>query len=259
MTNLARLKVSLTKHGAHKVADLIEAFPRSQVLNNTWDSYQGIKIDQAQTRSNLSIHSDGTLPEIWDEVRQLSDEHVEDLVLLAIIFNHHDLIETMTTASTGVKRGTVERGGVISGKAFTNFACILEELGFSITHNSLRVSYGLSRIFNKFELIPLIVQLLTLKLRKAGWDGSNDFIDECIALNFHGVFGVTEEYFRNWLQRGIIEEIIEQEEQEEEPEEDPEVSPFDFQSGHVEKSEGDVVLNNAGKRLKATLLHNSSV
>ena len=84
MTDLHRLRVSLTKHGAHKIAELIKAFPRDQVLQNTWDRYRDIKIDTAQARVNLSVDTKGNLPYIWDEVRKLGPEHVNDLVLLAI-------------------------------------------------------------------------------------------------------------------------------------------------------------------------------
>jgi hypothetical protein len=253
MTDLRKLKVSLTKHGAHKVADLIKAFPRDMVLENTWDRYREIKIDIAQTKSNLSADANGILPYFWDEVRKLGDEHVNDLVLLAIIFSHHRLIETMVESSTGDKKGTIIRGKVIEGKEFTNFACVLEELGFAKLHNPQRISYDLNRIFNKLELIPLIIQLLTFKLKKAGWNGKTDFIEECVASGFYKVFGVTETYFKEWLLGGHITETVGRVEP---TIEEPDVDEFVFKSGHVQKSEGDVIINRASPKMKAILLHN---
>ena len=159
----------------------------------------------------------------------------------------------MIESSTGEKKGTVIRGKVIEGKEFTNIACILDELGFGKQHNPQRISYDLTRIFNKFELIPLIVQLLTFKLRAAGWDAKTDFIDECVALGFHKVFGVTEVYFKKWLLGDNITESVDKVES---VVEEPEVGEFIFESGHVEKSEADVIMNRASPRMKAILLHN---
>ncbi len=253
MTDLHKLRVSLTKHGAHKIADLIKAFPRDQVLENTWDRYREIKIDIAQSKSNLSADTNGTLPYIWDEVRNLGPEHVNDLVLLAIIFSHHRLIETMIESSTGDKKGIVIRDRVIESKEFTNFACVLDELGFANQHNPQRISYDLNRIFKKFELIPLIIQLLTFKLKTAGWDGNTDFIDECIKSGFHKVFGVTEVYFREWLLGGNITET---DNKGESVIEEPEVCELILKGGHVQKSEADVIMNRARPKMKAILLHN---
>lgn len=256
MTNLARLKVSLTKHGAHKVAELVKAFPRNKILPNTWDKYKDIRIDDAQTIKNLSISKYGDVPDVWDEVRQLGGEYVNDLVLVAIIFSHHKLIETMIDASTGVKKGTVERGDVIDGKEYTNFAHVLDELGFANSHNKQRITYDLSRIFEKFDLIAPIVQLLTTKIKEAHWQGDNDFIDECISLNFHKVFGVSKEYFRNWLQKGTVEDTEEAEEVEETVVAEPKVGEFEFKKGHTTRSEADAIVKKASPKLKATLLHN---
>lgn len=253
MTDLRNLKVSLTKHGAHKIADLIKAFPRDLVLQNIWDQYQSIKINLAQTKRNLSAQPNGTLPYIWDEVRKLGDEHVNDLVLLAIIFSHHRLIETMIQSSTSEKNGTILRGKVIDDKEFTNFACVLDELGFANHHSSQQISYDLTRIFKKFELIPLIIQLLIFKLREAGWDSKTDFIDECVASEFFKVFGVTEVYFKNWLLGENIAEIVDNVKL---VVEEPIVNEFVFRNGHVQKSEADVIINRASPKMKATLLHN---
>ncbi len=253
MTNLNRLKVSLTKHGAHKITQLIKAFPTDQVLKNTINQQYGISIDKAQSSKNLSANNDDTLPAIWDEAKRLGDQYVDDLVILAILFSHHELIQIMINRSTGKMKGTAYREDFANEKSYTNFANNFDELGFATYHSVSRVSYDLSRILMKFELVPLIIQLLTFKLKAAGWDGNNDFLDECIVLNFHKAFGLSEAEFRQWLQEGYVDKL---EEQEEFIEEEPEVNDFNFKSGHLERSEAQVVVRKAKGRLKSTLLHN---
>ena len=147
MIDLSKLRVSLTKHGAHKVATLLRAFPKDQVLDNTQGTHDAIRIDRAQAVKNLSADSAGTLPSIWDEVKELEVEATADLVFLGIVFSHHALIEAMTASTTGELVGTIIRGQVIDGKAYTNFACVLDELGLATNHDSERVSYDLGRLF----------------------------------------------------------------------------------------------------------------
>ena len=53
-SGLSKLRVSLTKHGAHKVATLLRAFPKDQVLDNTQGTHDAIRIDRAQAVKNLS-------------------------------------------------------------------------------------------------------------------------------------------------------------------------------------------------------------
>ncbi|MFC1578528.1 hypothetical protein ACFL36_05915, partial [Thermodesulfobacteriota bacterium] len=171
MTDLYKLTVSLTKHGAHKVAELIKAYPSDQVLNKTRSNHLGIRIDEAQSRKNLSAYQGNTIPAIWDEAKQLGSEYVDDLVMIAIIFSHYELIGAMISGSTGRMKGTIKRSALSPVKSFTNFANNFGELGFATSHSPIWVNYDLSKIFNKFKLVPLIIQLLTLKLKKANWNG----------------------------------------------------------------------------------------
>ena len=57
MTELSKLKVSLTKHGAHKVAALLREYPIDEVLAHVSDNALDIKIEFAQARRNLSADS----------------------------------------------------------------------------------------------------------------------------------------------------------------------------------------------------------
>jgi hypothetical protein len=255
MTNITSLKVSLTKHGAHKVADLIKAFPKDQILENTSGTFRDIRIAQSQTKKNLSAKPDGTLPNIWDEIRQLSNNDINKLVLISIIFSHHKLIETMIQSSTEELQGKVNRGEVIDGKAYTNFACILEELGFAITHTPDYVTYDLQSIFHSSNEFPTFVsRILKLKLKTAGWDESNNFIDECLDLNFHSVFSLSEDDFRKWLQGDIdkphafVARITEKTGKED--------HTFIFQSGHNKLPEGTTQINISEGSREARQLHN---
>jgi hypothetical protein len=199
MTDINRLSVSLTKHGAHKVAELIKAFPSDEVLSNTRDSYRDINIDRAQAEKNLSANDDGTLPDLWMDVRELGDEEVDNLLFIGIIFSHQDLIRVFTQSSTDKMQGKLTRGEILSSKAYTNTAHILDELGFSVQHTSDHVVYDLRKIFINDNLSPLVLNLLEKKLYTAAWDGSGNVIDECLNCGFHEVFSISDVEFRDWL------------------------------------------------------------
>lgn len=259
MTDLNRLKVSLTKHGAHKVAELIKNIPVNEVLSTVWGSYKDIKIDKAQAQKNLSAGTDDVLPSIWHEVKKLGNEAIDDLIFLAIIFSHHLLIKAMIVSSYDKFIGIVKRGEVLSGKEYTNFAHIIDELGFSVKHTQELVQYDLSRIFSKVNMVPLIVELFSLKLSKAGWDKkSRNIIDECLRLNFHKVFGLSQAEFKAWLESGSSQYFdgAEKDEFGDEGGNENIRGEFAFSFGHIEKSEGQLVFERAKSELKATLLHN---
>jgi hypothetical protein len=253
MTNLKKLRVSLTKHGAHKVAEIIKSFPAEEVLNNIAGGFRDIVINEAQTRKNLSISDDGNVPEIWNKARELGDREVENLVLIAIIFSHFTLIETMKVAATTPMRGKIIKGNVISGKAFSNIKCILGELGFAIEQTSEYVIYDLRRIFTESQIIPLIQQLLKLKLLQAEWDEDKDFLSECLYLKFNKVFSLPEKDFINWInkmeQPDIVESIILQNEDEED-------LSFGFVSGHHIRTEESVYYVSSQEAKEHKSLHN---
>ena len=71
MPGLDELKVSLTKNGYFKVAEVIAKHPRHEVLTNIRGRYTGINLDYAQIANMLSADpKTGELPEEWDEIRQ---------------------------------------------------------------------------------------------------------------------------------------------------------------------------------------------
>jgi hypothetical protein len=91
-TDLKKLIVSLTKHGAHKIAFLLQKFDKDDILNHLSGDYMDIHIDSAQTRGILSINQAGIAPDLWNEIKKYGLEDVMDLVFIAIVFSHHDYI-----------------------------------------------------------------------------------------------------------------------------------------------------------------------
>ena len=133
-TDLSKLKVSLTKHGALKIAYLLQKFDKDDILNHLGGDYMDITIDDAQTRKILSIIGKNPAPDLWNEIKKYGLEDIYDLVFIAIVFSHNELI---TALRNGITEGCVIwRGSVIDGKAYTNFAGIIDEFGFAIEHTS---------------------------------------------------------------------------------------------------------------------------
>lgn len=199
MTNLNLLDVSLTKHGAHKLAILLEKYAADEIQEKLSGVVPRINIDRAQARGNLSVQEDGVVPEIWDEVRHLGTDAIRALVLIAIIFSHRDLIHAMRESTTFTFKGKIIRDEHLTGKAYTNFAHTLDKLGFSAgKHPSTYVEYDLEPLFKVEGLNRFALELLSLKLKAAKWSG-NSLIDEIIKSKFHDVFSITERRFQDWL------------------------------------------------------------
>ncbi len=200
-TDLSKLRVSLTKHGAHKVAYLIKKFDKDDILNHLSGDYHSINIDYAQARKILSAGQDGIAPELWNRLRQYGEEDISDVVFISNVFSHVDLINTMIR---GIEDNCViKRGSVIDGKAYTNFAHTIDQFGYSIEHTPDYVSFDLSRIFHKFYLSKFIYEIISTKLTEAGWDGENDLITECQTLGLNKVFGLSTDDFHTWLQGNL--------------------------------------------------------
>lgn len=254
MTELTRLKVSLTKHGAHKAFVLLRDLDTSAVLDNVWNKHDGIKIDRAQTRQNLSAFADGNLPGLWDRAKELSEDTLRQLVFLAIIFSHHKVIQAFQVGALGSGIGLIRRGDVLDHKAFTNIKNDIFELGFSTSQNADAVAYDLSEMWKNFELGELASQLLTLKLQSAGWNTVGTVADECVRLGFHATLSQSEDVFRHWIGGGDASEL--------EPEKaSPDLdvgtaTAFSFKPGHTPSKEGKSAKRRASGDVEADLTHN---
>ncbi|MGQ0752392.1 MAG: hypothetical protein ACT4PS_17840, partial [Betaproteobacteria bacterium] len=203
MSDLRRLKVSLTKHGAHKVAALLMKYEPSNVLDHLSGSESGINIERAQAKKTLSVGSNDAIPTLWNEAKLRGSETVGALVLIGIIFSHHTLVSVMqNSASRRPFSGRIIRGRGIDGKAYTNFAHIIEELGYSTEHSPDHVEYNLHKLFQIKGLNELATELIKLKLNEAGWTRKNSLVDESIRLRFYDVFSLTKPQFLAWLTTG---------------------------------------------------------
>jgi hypothetical protein len=261
MIELSRLTVSLTKHGAHKLAALLKKYDKDEVLDRLESAEPGINIEKAQARKNLSVDRFGKVPEVWNKARAAGGETIDALVLIGIMFSHHDLLAALREGRTGRFRGTIKRGGRLDGKAFTNTAHIIEELGYSVSHTQQAVSYNLGRLFEIPGLNKLAAELIALKFRSAGWDGKTDLVDELTQRKLNEAFAVSDEQFRNWITTGDVEAIGDELEDEgfflDSASDVGPAAPFAFNPGHTPKKTGTVDVSPSGSGGKAVLLHNA--
>jgi len=249
-TDLKELKVSLTKHGAHKIAYLLQQFDKDDILNHLSDDLMDIHIDSAQTRGILSINDKGLAPDLWNEIKKYGLEDIFDLVFIAIVFSHNDFINAL---KKGISDGCViKRGDVVSGKVYTNFAHIIDQYGFAIEHTADYVTFDISRIFYKYYIPELVAKLFNIKLVEVGWNKTNTLVEECIRLDLHSIFGLDADEFKDWLLEA--KEFDDQRLETVKSKRNFE-SGIKFKAGHNTKFEGIVDVKTSSQR-KATLIHN---
>jgi hypothetical protein len=254
MTDLSSLTVSLTKHGAHKIAALLNKFEPDNVLENTWDTFGGIKIDQAQARKNLSALHDDRLPGVWNEVKHRGRATINAAVLIGIIFSHHELIQAMIVGSAGNGQGTIKKEQFNARKAYSNLKNDFIELGFATDNDEDKFSYDIRPILRDTAFGPLAGELLRLKLSEAKWAGTNDLTEECLSLGFQNVFGLSEGQFSQWIDG---HKQYNEDELRDTVDADKETtSRFQFKAGHTQRKEGDVERKGHGTTPKARLIHN---
>ncbi|MDE2259339.1 MAG: hypothetical protein KGK17_03325 [Betaproteobacteria bacterium] len=262
-TDLQKLNVSLTKHGAHKIATLLQKYNKDEILNHLIHSEPGINIDLPQAKQNLSADRRGLVPDLWNEARIKGSETINALVLSSIILSHHQLVDAIKKSAAKTRfAGTVKRGDVLSGKSFTNFAHTVEELGYSTDHSADHVCYDFHKLFQIPGLNILFEKLLRLKLIAAGWDQSNSIVEESAQLGLHEVFSLSAKEFGTWLVTGSLisedqaPDEIEDSEFFSEADDDRSAGNFEFKPGHNAKKTGVVVAGAAAEPKTAILLHN---
>jgi hypothetical protein len=258
MTDLNRLKVSLTKHNAHKVARLLKNYPAGEVFGKLNE----VAAEPAQARKNLSTLPGDALPPVWTKVQKLGSDAVDALVLLAIIFSHRDLIAAMSQASRRQGfSGRIERDNQLVGKAYTNFVRIVDQLGFATKVEPKGVTFNLKSMFGISGLGALVRELLELKLVEAKWDGANGLPREATRLDFHKVFGIKPKELRAWLSldarpAAAAPAITAKDEEFFQAEtEGSATGAFEFKPGHVER-DVDPVTRSASAKSTVNRLHN---
>jgi len=261
MLELSRLTVSLTKHGAHKIAALLKKYDKDGILGSLEGAEPGINIELAQARKNLSVDGSGNVPEVWNKARAAGSESIDGLVLIGIVFSHHQLLSALRIGRTAPFRGTIKRDAVLVGKAFTNTAHIIEELGYSVAHTHLEVSYNFGKLFEIPGLNKLALELIALKFRNAGWDAKTALIEELLDRKLNEVFAVSRDQFRNWLANGTIDAIGDTLEDEafflDTDNDVGPAAPLLFSPGHSPKKTGIVPIAPSRPGSKAELLHNA--
>lgn len=258
MTDLKRLKVSLTKHNAHKVARLLKQYPAAEVFERLSE----VNAEAAQARKNLSVLTGDVLPPVWRKAQSLGGDAVDALVLVAIIFSHRDLIEAMSNASSrsGLS-GRIERDRQLSGKAYTNFVRIVDQLGYATKVEFEGVSFNLRGMFQVPGLGPLVADVLELKLLEARWPKGSSVAQESVRLSFHKVFGIPASEFRNWLSVGARPSAADpsltakDEEYFNDADEGEQTGEFTFKPGHTDR-DVEPQQRAGSQKSKATRLHN---
>jgi hypothetical protein len=262
MTDLKRLKVSLTKHSAHKLAPLLKKFRAEQVLGNLDGGIEHIHVDRAQAIGNLSVSSNGAVPIVWEKARKLGGDAVDALVLLGIIFSHHELIAAMAGASDRSPfSGRIERDVQLKGKAYTNFVRVVDQLGYATKVDKAGINFDLRKICHIPGLSPLVRELLELKLLDANWNRSGALETEIVANGFHNVFGIRSAQLRSWLAGGPAtrppgEALLPKDKEFFETEsEGLHPKPFVFTPGHTERAV-DLISRASSKKTNASQMHN---
>jgi hypothetical protein len=258
MTDISRLKVSLTKHNAHKISSLLKKYRASQIL----EKLDEVHAEEAQAHKNLSVQSGKKVPDVWAKAKKLGDSAIDALVLVGIIFSHHELIDAMINASgrSGFF-GRIERDKQLSAKAYTNFVQIIDQLGYATKRDYDGVSFNLRGMFEIPGLGPLVGELLGYKLIAANWNGASTIIGEAVAQDFHKVFGITPKELKKWVSSDTQPEaagtqlLAKDEEFFQTDNEGNATKAFEFRPGHEERPV-EPINRTATARTKASRLHN---
>lgn len=258
MTDLTQLKVSLTKHNAHKIARLLKDYKPDQILSRLHE----VRAEKAQAYKNLSVLAGSKVPEVWTKAKKLGDNAIDALVLVGIVFSHHKLIDAMVNASARSGFiGRIERDVQLDAKAYTNFVRVIDQLGFATKLDYLGVTFNLRAMFEIPSLGPLVGELIGHKLDTAHWNRSGTVADEAIAQKFHQVFGVTAKELKEWLTADIQPSSVstsflpKDEEFFQADDEETAQQPFTFSPGHTKRSV-EAISKNASAKTKVNQLHN---
>src|SRR5262249_48289081 len=155
-----RLRVSLTKNGYLKIAELVRRHPRWEVLDNVRNRYRHINLARSQAAKIMGEGISGELPEFWDEIRAYDNRAVDGFVLVAIIMSHADLIRLLIEADQGEMKGCLDRGD-IGEKAYTNLVYAMSQCGLcDYVRGAESVNYDMrGLVYDLREAGPLVRQL----------------------------------------------------------------------------------------------------
>ena len=132
------------------------------------------------------------VPALWTEVKKRGPVTVRAMVMLAIIFSHHTLIEEMIEGAGGPGQGIIRRNRFTREKSFTNLKNDFEELGFASFLNRDEVGFDLRPILLDDKLGGLAMELFRLKLKDANWVGE-DVVECALESQFNKALGIQPE------------------------------------------------------------------
>ncbi len=256
MIDLTRLNVSLTKHGAYKVLHLLTRYSPDQVLEYTNHDELDIHIDVAQTKKNMSIGTDGVVPEYWAIAKKAGEMTLRALVFASIVHSHHKLISTMVKSKPRVGTGMIVRGNTIQEKEYTNFADIVDNLGYTVGHQMNFIEYDISEILSLQEFPGLFARMLNRKLVVAGKPEGQDVIETAISLGLNQVFGLKPSEYLTWLRQNAISIDASDVEPADRVAEIKRGDRLIFRSGHLIRDTRTVTVSSRSKRYTVKQTHN---
>ncbi len=171
MVDLNRLKVSLTKNGYLKIAEVLKRHPRWEVLDNVYGVYRGVNVVRSQASNIMDEEGlSGEVPEHWDEIRSLGSEAIEAFTFVAVILSHGELIARLKASSLGNMKGCLVRSAM-GTKMFTNLVYAMAYTGLcDYERGAATVNYDLTgAIYDLRRAGHIVKQLLKSKLRRCGW------------------------------------------------------------------------------------------
>lgn len=141
MIDLATLRVSLTKNGFFKVAELVKMYAGAEVLDHVRGDHVGINIARSQIANMMDADiRTGLAPAYWDDIRDQGEHAIDAFTVVVMLFSHGAIIDLMQRASEGRAEYTgyflrgdlkADKAGKGSEKAHTNFAYALACFGLS--------------------------------------------------------------------------------------------------------------------------------
>ncbi|MEX2173197.1 MAG: hypothetical protein WD872_02470 [Pirellulaceae bacterium] len=200
MLSLTNLKVSITKNGYIKIADVVRRHPIDEIIDNTDGSYDGINLIRSQVIGILDAEENGKPAMYWGNIPRYGDEAIDALTFVAIVLSHHHLVDAFINGNQGEFLGKIKRTA-LSVKEYTNLVYSMAGIGIApYRKGSAEVRYDMRPVvYHLLRPYKLVRQLFTTKLRKCGWNGSGDLIDACLEQQFNEVFGLTSAEFSKWL------------------------------------------------------------
>jgi hypothetical protein len=211
MIDLTKLRISLTKNGMFKVAELLKVHSRWQILDNVDGKYEGIDLVQSQIANLMDINPlTGDVPEFWDAIREHGHQAIDAFFLTTMLFSHEKLIRLFQAGGEDRDEFTgyfLRRD--LANKVYTNLAFSLGCFGVSdYRRNAGIVKYDLTPVIYHLQYVgQLIQEMLRSKLLRTGWidpsrnpaSSDRQFLAELKVQKFNRVMSMEWPRFEDWL------------------------------------------------------------